>query len=117
MGYIAIDRVQWEAAKNGHLNIIEWLVDIGIKLASNFQIVAASNGHLHLLKWAKNNGYSLDSSICSYAVNNNHLNILIWARENGVDWNNEVCINGHLKHNIHKYLIKNNCPCGKLNTI
>jgi hypothetical protein len=52
---------------------------------------ATENGHLHVLQWLVENGFPWDERICEYAAYNGRLDILQWARENGCPWNTWVC--------------------------
>ncbi len=48
---------------------------------SNICIFAASQGHLNILKWAREIGLKMDNLICYYAVLGRHLKILNWINE------------------------------------
>jgi hypothetical protein len=52
---------------------------------------AAKNGHLHILQWARANGCDWDAGTCWLAADNGQLHILQWARANGCDWDAEDC--------------------------
>ena len=58
-------------------------MDMCVALAQN----AAKNGHLKILQWARANGCQWRSDTCECAAQNGHLEILQWARNNGCPWN------------------------------
>ena len=73
-----------EAAKNGHLEVLRWLVENGCLWDSFACEFAALNGHLEVLKWAKEAGGPWQNpDVCSGAARKGHLEVLKWARENG----------------------------------
>ena len=47
---------------------------------------AAKGGHLEVLQWARQNGCPWNEWTCSYAAEGGHLEVLQWARENGCPW-------------------------------
>lgn len=78
------------AAKEGHLDILKWLKEIGCELSKNVfdsdkdpRYVAAKEGHLHILKWLKENGYMPNWYACSEAAYGGHLEVLKWFIDNG----------------------------------
>ena len=44
---------------------------------------AAKNGHLNILQYARENGCPWNKETCANAARYDHLNILQWAREHG----------------------------------
>ena len=75
-----------EAAKEGHLEILQWLRSIGCNWNSNTCSAAALNGHLEVLKWARANGCNWNSGTCSHAAAGGHFEVLQWAQDNGCDY-------------------------------
>ena len=80
------------AARNGHLEVVEWIVK-NLGATSNVPWIAASlNGHLEVLKWVRENALSWDAvHICCAAAYNGHMNILEWTVEQGCFDGNKVC--------------------------
>ena len=70
------------AAENGHLETLQWLVQNKYKWDIWTCASAALNGHLDILKWLIDNGCPYDKEntlIC--AEYNNHTNIINWFME------------------------------------
>lgn len=92
-GYPCNSHTCKSALENGHLDVLKWLAANGQSL--DFWILddAAKYGHLHILQWAKLQGYPLEDFICCRAAQYGHLHILKWARseENGVSWDERTC--------------------------
>jgi hypothetical protein len=100
-------RICENAAKNGHLHVLQYArgggggVDgIDCPWDADTCALAAEYGHLAVLQWARTNGCEWDSRVCSLSAQNGHLGILQWARPNGCLWSEETCANaaenGHL---------------------
>ena len=51
---------------------------------------AAKHGHLEVLQWARTNGCPWDEDTCAYAAQYGHLDVLKWARENGAPWTEDA---------------------------
>jgi len=77
---------------------------------------AAKGGHLEVLQWARANGCPWDWRTCMYAAQNGHLEVLQWARANGCPWDETTCLyaagNGHLE--VLQWVHANGCPLGSL---
>jgi hypothetical protein len=54
---------------------------------------AAKSGHLAVLQWARANGCEWDVDTCGNAAKSGHLAVLQWARANGCEWYRDYCLN------------------------
>jgi roadblock/LC7 domain-containing protein len=80
-----------EAARGGHIDILEWGIQNGVRISSEVICSrAARGGHLHLLRWARERGYPWDDRITQLAAKGGHLEVLQWARLNGCPWSEGV---------------------------
>ena len=61
-------RWSYHAARNGHVHVLEWLLDEGCSLAEDAASGAAEGGHLEALKWLVNHGCPWSGSVWNYAV-------------------------------------------------
>ncbi|CAN0374835.1 unnamed protein product, partial [Ectocarpus sp. 12 AP-2014] len=80
-----------EAAKGGHLGVLQWLRDNGCPWDEGTCSYAAWGGYLEVLQWTRNNGCPWDKETCSKAAWRGHLEALQWARNNGCPWDKETC--------------------------
>jgi hypothetical protein len=100
------------AARNGDLEMLQFVRAHGCPWNKDTCQEAARNGHLELLKWAHEIGCPWDEGTCCAAAGNGHFEILLWARTNGCPWNADVCFaaaeNGRLE--ILQWLHGNGCP-------
>jgi serine/threonine-protein phosphatase 6 regulatory ankyrin repeat subunit B len=83
------------AASNGHLEIVQWLLQNGAALAEKNEngdtalLCAALNGHLEIVQWLLQNGVALaekdedgDTALLCAALNG-HLEMVQWLLQNG----------------------------------
>lgn len=106
-----------DAAKYGHLEIMEWLKTKrvnGYHLRDEICIEAAKGGHLNVFKWAiaeYKNDCPLNEEICIYAAAYGHLLILEWLHENKHPLNIQMCFvairNNQLE--VLKWIHANTC--------
>jgi hypothetical protein len=80
-----------EAAKGGHLAVLQWARANGCDWDGGTCAGAASYGRLAVLQWARANGCDWDADTCSEAAKGGHLAVLQWARANGCDWDADTC--------------------------
>jgi hypothetical protein len=110
-GCIYSGEVSKEAANYGNLNILEWIKEKGYAL-DNICGSAAWGGHLEIVKWGVENHCKLNCGVISSAATNGHLEIIKWARSQGCGWNSDACaqtvVHNHL--DILKWLRLNGCP-------
>lgn len=77
-----------QAAKKGHLHVLQWLREIeGPWDSFGCILCAARNGHVHILQWLREFVRPLDKSTfgnhCDEAAANGHLHVLQWLLDNG----------------------------------
>jgi len=126
-----------EAAKYGHLHVLQWLRDPARSADGKQNNTAcpwnvltcantALNGYLHVLQWAWDPTNSADGTVspwdagtCAAAAGNGHLHVLQWVRDpaNSADgtvcpWDKWTCqrvaLKGHL--DVLQWLRSNGCP-------
>jgi hypothetical protein len=100
------------AAKNGHLDILMYAHDYGCSLDEINFLDAAEDGHLDILKYAYEHGCPWDENTCSFAASAGHLDILMYAHKNKCPWDEFTC--AWAAYNGHldclKYAHENGCP-------
>jgi len=80
-----------EAARAGNLNIVKWLVEHGCQEDDNTQTWALQGGP-EMLQWLVVDwGISLQASLCSQAAAGGNLLALKWLRRKGCPWNACTC--------------------------
>ena len=108
-----------EAATNGHLQVLDWLLDNGFDhewIKYNAVCNAARRGVVSVLEWAKDHGYDFtdvrNKHVCATAARNGNLFILQWLRQNDCPWDFRVVAsaraNGH--EDVAEWAIENGCP-------
>ena len=102
-------------ARNGNLELLEYLRVKGCPWDVWTCFNAASGGHLECLKYAHDKGCPWDEETCSGAAYGGHLECLTYAHENGCPWDEETCSGaaegGHLE--CLRYAHENGCPWDK----
>ncbi|CAN0303301.1 unnamed protein product, partial [Ectocarpus sp. 6 AP-2014] len=100
------------AAKNGHLDVLQWAKINGCPWDEEACLVADEGGHLEVLQWARSNGRPWDEQTCRGAAEGGHLEVLQWARSNGCRWDEGTChgaaYGGHLE--VLPWARSNGCP-------
>jgi hypothetical protein len=101
------DRKLWSkatvsyAARNGHLEVLQWLMTENCPWDAKACTIAAKYGNLEVLQWLRTKNCQWDAKACAYAAQNGHLIVLQWLRANGCDWCPRTCSNaarsGHLE--------------------
>ena len=93
-----------QAAKGGHLEVVQWLRQNGCPWSSRTCYRVAERGHLDILKWARSQGPPCpwDLWTCTWAAKEGHLDVLKWARSQDppCPWDRDNCrekalVNGH----------------------
>ncbi len=69
------------ASVYGHVDILRWLLSIGVKWDENWLVIATMGGHLDVCMWAHEQGYAWTSEACKAAAHYRHTDILRWARD------------------------------------
>eukprot|EP00873_Tetraselmis_striata_P002281 jgi/Tetstr1/422545/TSEL_013353.t1 len=59
--------LKWEAARGGHVGVLEWLMEQGCRFDEDFPPwrEAAEEGQLAVLRWAAEQGFTFDACICA----------------------------------------------------
>ena len=101
------------AARNGHLEVLQWLHARGCPLDAITCASAARGGHLEVLQWARlEKGCKWDDRTCAQAARGGHLALLQWACANGCPWSARICVvaaaYGYL--DILQWVRANGCP-------
>ncbi|KAL3674861.1 hypothetical protein V7S43_000787 [Phytophthora oleae] len=93
-----------EAAKGGHLTVVQWLHEnLRDCYSGRAMSWAASNGHLEVMKWLLSNRQDLCVNYAmDFAAANGHLNVVKWlhnnCREGCTTWAMDgAATNGHLE--------------------
>ena len=90
-----------EAARGGHLEILEWATANGCR-GDRYEIylLAAREGLLGVLAWAEGldvdncslwDSQPLGPDVCAEAAKGGKLKALMWLRENGCPWDEKTC--------------------------
>ena len=61
---------------------------------------AAKHGHLHIIQYARSQGCCWTKNVCRYAAENGHVDVLKWAYKNGCCWSEETCAGAALSGNL-----------------
>lgn len=106
-----------DAARYGHINILEWLRDNDTEnlKTENTTGAAAEGGHLDVLIWLLENGWPWDGDVFAAAMETGQIEIVKWAHENGcpMDW--RMCQEAETCNypEILQWIDSIDCPCGK----
>ena len=105
----------WQAALAGRLEVLQWARANGCPWNEVACAHAALGGHLEVLQWARANGCPWDEKTCAMAARKGHLQVLQWARANGCPWCEKTCEYAARKwqFQVLKWAIENGCPCAK----
>lgn len=96
---------QWtciNAARNGHLECLKYILDNGYPVIDNVCTFAAKYGHLECLKYIHLKGGSKvwNELTCLAAAEGGHLDCLRYAHDNGCPWDRRVCIEAFKNDNL-----------------
>ena len=70
-----------QAARGGHLTVLQWARANGCEWDAQVCAQAAGGGHLTVLQWALANGYECDARMCTHAARGGgHLTVVQWLR-------------------------------------
>lgn len=100
------------AARNGHMDVVAYLVRKGYPVCNMAAGFAALGGNLGILKYLHAKGYPLYTNVCYMAAMKGSLEILSWARDNGYPWD-KWTMRMALKRNradVVRYVVENGCP-------
>jgi len=100
------------ASRNGHIDIIRYLVSDGYPVCESCSGFAALGGHLDILEYFHVRGYVIDKSVCYMAAMRGHLDVIKWARNIGILWDGwTIRMAKRRKYmDIVEYAIRNGCP-------
>eukprot|EP00611_Tribonema_gayanum_P006519 TRINITY_DN1578_c2_g1_i4.p1 TRINITY_DN1578_c2_g1~~TRINITY_DN1578_c2_g1_i4.p1 ORF type:complete len:319 (-),score=42.39 TRINITY_DN1578_c2_g1_i4:14-889(-) len=90
-----------QAARRGHLRLLQWLRQKGCPWGDDTCSSAAEGGHLELLQWTRANGCPWTAWTCAAAASGGHLGVLQWARANGCPWDSDTCSLAAAKGHLH----------------
>ena len=77
-----------QAARNGHGEVLRWLLDHGAPKYGLVCALAANGGQLEILQWLVDEyDCPWDGDVCAGAAAGGHVHILRWAQERGVGIN------------------------------
>jgi hypothetical protein len=111
-----IEKISYEASKNGHLCVLEWMYSKWHLLNSNIINISARKGHLNILRWAHSKGLIIigenfikwvfcnpeENTIDLYrsAAEGGQISVLEWIKECGY-------LPSFPEKNIYSYAAKN----------
>jgi hypothetical protein len=100
-GYMRYDATCTFAARNGHINCLEYLQDNDCVFDEDTFEAAASGGHLDCIIYLCKNNCPWNESVCTAAAINGHLKCLMWLHKHGCPWDDfYICTvaatSGHL---------------------
>jgi hypothetical protein len=103
------------AARCGHLEVLQWARANGCPWDEDTYADAAFGGHLEVLQWARANGCPWDKETCAGAASGGHLEVLQWARANGCPWDKETCAGAASGGHLEvlQWARANGCPWDK----
>jgi len=106
---IKIGTINYNAACNGHIHILQYLHENNNLWSESASRGAAFGGHLKILKYLQANEYPWAEDVCTHAAKNGQLDVVKYLCEEG--W---ACFyaakQGYFE--ILKYLHENGCPWG-----
>ena len=105
------------ASKNGHAEVLKWLLLQGFECNDYIIVNVALCGDLELLKWIHTTiHFEVPLSytrVCTGAAKNGNIEMLKYLHEKGYSWGGDTCNSaiktGHLE--VLKYLLENGCSC------
>ena len=118
-----IDRnVVRAAARNGHINMLKWLVNEGYDIFhEDLYWSAAQGGHIDVMKWARDNDCPWSTDLCAEAADNGHLGVIKWARRNGCPWDSDTRYFAQKFAQMHqggsellRWVIEQKCPISNM---
>nr|WIL05330.1 putative ankyrin repeat protein [Pithovirus mammoth] len=112
---ISPNHIGYLAAKEGHWEVLQWLIEKESQLDSSVMAGAAEFGDLEIVQRLKAYGCQWDETACDGAAEKGHLEILKWLRSNPEDlcpWNeraSRVAAQGGDLETL-KWMKEQNCP-------
>jgi hypothetical protein len=74
------------AAEYGHLEMLKWMVENGLKFTADALTAAAERGHLECVVYLRERGCNITPTVSKVTVNHARMHVLRWAIENGCKW-------------------------------
>lgn len=114
------ERTLLVASTNGHLDVVQWLVEESCPRSPYLCMQAAKEGHFHVVRWLRGRGFPLEHfsiakrgvPVAWAAANRGNLPFLQWAVEEGAILNEDTCCGaaagGHL--DALQWLVSKGCP-------
>ena len=104
--------VMSDAASNGHLDVMKWAHELGAPISSLTWLNAAQHGHLHVLKWAQEKGFLLNDNILAMSAVCGNIEMMKWLIELGFKMSAEVIRNAASNGRLEavKWLREMGCP-------
>jgi len=82
-----------EAARHGHLHILQWLKEEkDLQLVSSFYDFAIDGGQLHVMKWLREQSCPWGEDTFACAALEGHLDILQFLHDEGCPWDRSIYI-------------------------
>jgi len=102
-------------ARQGRLDMLEWLREKGCSWSAGTCGAAAAEGHVEIVKWLREKGCPCAEVACAGAAKNGNLGLLIWLREQGCPWDKETCEKAVAagQFEVLKWAREHGCPVGK----
>ncbi len=109
-GRSIISSVSEVSAEEGHLHVLQWIVDNEYPLDE--LTFSAATDHLNVLEWLYDRDCPRDEQVCSTAATRGNLEAIIWARSKGFPWDEWTYINAKESDNttIIEWLYANDYP-------
>ena len=105
--------VPFEAARGGHIDVLEWLSRSGCPWDHLAYYAAAEGDQLKALLWLSSRyGAPLSQGVFKVAAVHGSTNVLRWAKEGGRWWNASICAEAACagKFSTLEWLVENECP-------
>ncbi len=107
----SLDKICEIAIKNGQLEILQILHNMGYSPFDTAHILAVKCDHLDILQWLVSIKHKIGNELCDGAVDN--LEIMHYLATKGCPWGESTCAKaaeiGNLR--VIEYLLANGCPC------
>jgi hypothetical protein len=112
-GLLQTDTVLLQAAKFGHVNLLEYVYSEDYELEDDLLPLAARNGHKGAVEWLFEHGAPYDAAtICGDAAESGNLELVQFVNDNGGEINEstirDAALRGHLA--LCQHLHSRECP-------
>jgi len=80
------------AVEHGYFSVFLWAHQQWCSFNAGLCMdLAARNGRLDILQWLWSHDYPLYSQLCVEAIQGGHLHVLQWLRKQECPWNKQLC--------------------------